>query len=121
MRTIWLVATLSVLSIVAYSGWSDPLGGAGQPLPEMPVTPSIAATPPSYDAPVGLIAFDASSGDPARGSIGNDDTLAADLAEYVFLHKTSNESLSAATASGLGIPWRWLRIYAVTQRPTENR
>ena len=121
MKTIWLVATLSVFSIGAYSGWSDPLSGAGQPLPEKPATSSILAAPPSHAAPVGLIAFDASSGHPALGSTGNDDNLAAGLAEYVFLHKTSNESLSASTMSGLGIPWRWLRIYAVTPRPTENR
>jgi len=117
---MWLVV-VSSLSIIAYGGWLDPLGGAGQPPPEMPATPSIAATPPSHNAPIGLIAFDASSGDPVPGSTGNDDNLAAGLAEYVFLHKTSNESLSASTMSGLGIPWRWLRIYAVTPRPTENR
>ena len=121
MKTTWLVMVLSLLSIVAYSGLLNAQSGAGQPLLEMPATSSIVAAPPSHAAPVGIIAFDASSGHPALGSTGNDDNLAAGLAEYVFLHKTSNESLSASTMSGLGIPWRWLRIYAVTPRPTENR
>jgi hypothetical protein len=120
VKSIWLVAVLSLLSIVAYSGFSDPLSRAAQPPPEMPATPSIAATPPSHNAPIGLIAFDASSGDPVPGSTGNDDNLAAGWAEYVFLHKTSNESLFAST-TGLDVPWRWLRIYAVTERPIENR
>ena len=121
MNTVGLVMVLSLSPIVAYSGLLNAPSGAGQPLLEMPATSSIAAAPPSHDAPAGLIAFDASSGDSAPASIGNDDSLGSDLAEYVFLHKTSNENLSASTASGLGIPWRWLRIYAVTPRPTENR
>ena len=121
MKTIWLVVVLSSVSLVAYGGLLNALNGAAQPLLEMPPTSSIAPGPPSHTAPARLIAFDAASGDSAPAAIGDDGSLASRLAEYVFLHKTSNESLSASTASGLGIPWRWLRIYAVTPRPTENR
>jgi hypothetical protein len=52
---------------------------------------------------------------------GKDYNVIAGSSEYVFLHKTSDESVSASTAPGLDIPWRWLRIYAVTERHTENR
>jgi hypothetical protein len=121
VKTVWLVVVLSLSSIVAYtySGLLDVLNNAGLSLISIPATLSVAATPPLHNAPAGVIAFDASSIGPAPGSTSNDGSLAAD--EYVFLHKTSNESLSAATASGLGIPWRWLRLYAVTPRPTESR
>ena len=114
MKTIWLVVGFCLVSLVAYGGLLNARSGAAQPLLEMPPAPPRTAQ-------ADLIVFDAASGDSAPTTIGDDESLASRLAEYVFLHKTSNESLSASTASGLGIPWRWLRIYAVTQRPTENR
>ena len=101
MKTVWVCGLFSLLSIVAYSQISVALSGAGHP--------------------VGAIALDASSGRPAPGSTRNDNQLAAGISEYVFLHKAWNESLSDPTGAGLGVPWRWLRLYAVTQRPTENR
>jgi hypothetical protein len=121
VKTLWVCVLFSLLSIVAYSGFSGVLNGAGQPLPEGPASPSIAATPPSLNTPVGPIALDASSGRPAPGSTGNDSDLAAGLSEYLFLHKTWNESLSAPAGTELSVPWHWLRIYAVTHWPTESR
>ena len=94
---------LSLLSIVAYSGFSDALSGSGQPLFEMPASPAVAASPPSLNTPVGTIALDASSGRPAPGSTRNDDQLAGNLSTYVFLHKTWNESISAPTTAGVSV------------------
>jgi hypothetical protein len=121
VKSIWVCALLCLLSIVAQSGFSDALSGPRQPQSAPPASPSIAATPPSLNTPVGAVALSASSGRPAPGSTGNENDLAAGLSEYMFLHKASTESLSAPTAAGLGVPWRWLRLYAVTQRPTEDR
>jgi hypothetical protein len=121
VKTIWFCVMLSLLSIVAYSGFSDALSGPWQPLSETPASLSIAAIPPPLNTPVGAVALNTSSGRPAPGSTGNDNDLAASLSEYVFLHKAWNESLSAPTGAGLGVPWRWLRLYAVTQRPTEDQ
>ena len=121
VKTIWFCVLVSLLSVVAYRGFPDALSDAGQPVFEMPASPSIAATPPSLNTPAGVIALDASSGRAAPGFTGNDNDLAAEPSGYVFLHKTWNESLSAPTTAGLSVPWRWLRIYAVTPRPTENR
>ena len=101
VKTIWVCVLFSLLSIVAYSGFSDALSGAGQPLFEAPASSSIAATPQSLDTPVGPIALDASSGRPAPGSTGNDNRLAAGLSEYVFLHKTRNERIPAKTTAGV--------------------
>lgn len=88
MKTIWFCMLLSLLSILAYGGFSDALSGAGQPLSETPASQSIAASPQLLDTPVGPIALDASSGTRAPGTPGNDAGLAARLSEYVFLHET---------------------------------
>lgn len=121
MKTVWFGVTLSLLAIVAYSVFPDALSGAGRAPVEIPASPSIAATPPSPNRPAATIALDASSDRPTPGSTGNDNSLPAGLSEYVFLHKALNESLSAPTPAGLSVPWRWLRAYAVTQMPIENR
>ena len=94
MRTVWFGVLWSLFSVVASSGISDALSGAGQ-LSETPA-PSGAA-PSLLSAPMGPIALDVSSGGPAPGSIGNDHNLAARLSEYVFLHKTRNELIPART------------------------
>lgn len=120
MRSIWVGVPLSLLSIIAYNAFSDAPGSPGQALSEVPAPPSIAANPPS-PTPVGAIALDAPSGRPAPGSTDNDGNLPVHLATYVFLHRTSSENLSAPNTMGLNVPWHWLRIYAVTPRPTENR
>ena len=101
MKTIRFCVLLSLLSIIAYSGFSDALSGAGQPLFEMPVSPFIAATPPSLHTPVGAIALDGSSGRPVPGSTGNDKNLAANLSEYVYLHETRNEGIPAKATAGV--------------------
>lgn len=121
MKTLWLTVVLSLLSIVAYSGLSGAPTGAGQPPHEMPATPSIAADPPLLITPVGAIALGASSDEPAPGSTADASYPPVDLSTYVFLHKTWDENFAAAPTAGLNVPWRWLRIYAVTQRPSENR
>jgi len=100
MKTIWFCMLLSLLSILAYSGFSDAVNGAGQPLSEAPASSSIAATPRSLETPVGPIALDASSGRRAPGTSGNDAGLAARLSEYVFLHETRNERIPARTTAG---------------------
>ena len=121
VKTIWTCVLLSLLSIATYSGFSGAQSGAGQLRSETPASPSIAGTPPSPNTPVGAIALDASSGRPTSGSTGDDNNQAAGLAEYLFLHKTWNETLSAPTTAELNVPWHWLRMYAVTHWPTENR
>jgi hypothetical protein len=103
MKTVWVCVLLSLLSIVAYSGFSDALSGSGQPLIEMPASPSIAATPPSLNTPVGAIALDASSGRLAPDSTGNDNNQTTDLSAYVFLHKTRNDRIPAPTTAGLRV------------------
>lgn len=102
MKTIWVWGLLSLFPIVAYTGIPVALSGARQPPSEARTSP-FAAPPPSLEAPVGAIAREAPSGGPqnphrstampAPGSTNNDDTAAARLAEYVFLHKTRNESI----------------------------
>ena len=99
MKTVWVCMLLVLLSTFAYSGFSDAPGGA-QPLFEMLASPSIAATHPS--APVGAIALDATSRSPAPGSTSNDH-VAANLATYLFLHKTWNESISAPATGGSNV------------------
>jgi hypothetical protein len=85
MKTIWFCMLLSLLSILAYSGFSDALSDAGQPLSETPASQSIAVPPQSLDTPIAPIAF---SGTRAPDPPGNDAGLAARLSEYVLLHET---------------------------------
>lgn len=104
VKTVWVCVLLSLLSIVAYSGFPDALSGAGQPRSETPASPSIAASPPSQDTlntPVGALALDASSGRQAPGSTGNDNHRAANLSEYVYLHQTRNERIPAKTTASV--------------------
>jgi hypothetical protein len=102
MKTIWFCMLLSLLSILAYGGFSDALSGGGQPLFETPASPSIAAPSQSLET-VGPVALDVSSGKRALGTPGNDAGLAARLSEYVFLHETRNERIPAKTAAGLSM------------------
>jgi len=120
MKTIWFCVLSCLLSIVAYIGFPDTPSAAEQPKSETPVEPFIAAAPPPVHTPE-TIALDASSGRPAPDPTDNDNNLAASLSAYVFLHKTWNEGLSAPATAELNVPWHWLRSYAITQRPTENR
>jgi hypothetical protein len=109
VKTVWVCVLLSLLSIVAYGGISDALSGAGQSLSETPASQSSAATPPSLDTPVAAIALDAPSGSlrnrdtstPVRAPAptNNGGNLAANLSEYVYLHETRNESISAPAAA----------------------
>jgi len=103
MRTLRVCVLLSLLSIVAYSGLSGALSGSGRPLFELPASPSIAATPPSPNTPVGPIALDASDRGLAPDSTGNDANLAAGLSEYVFLHKARNEHIPEKTTAGVNV------------------
>ena len=121
VKSIWVGVSLFLLSIVAYSGFSDALSGIRQPVFEMAVSPSIVAALPSQNPPGEAIALDAASGEPAADSARNDSHLTAYLSTYVFLHKTSNESLPVPTIAGLSVPWHWLRNYTITPSPTENR
>ena len=107
VKTIWVCVLFSLLSIVAYSGFSDALSGAKQPL---------------LITPAGAIAVDAPSSRSAPdSSTESDNNPAEGLSEYVFLHKTWNARIPASTPAGLSVPWHGLQTYAVTQRPTEDR
>ena len=101
--TVWVCVLLSLLSIVAYSGFSNALSGSGQPPIEVPASPSIAPTPQSLNTPVGPIALDASSNRPAPDSTRKDDNLAAGLSEYVYLHRTRDERIPAKTTAGINV------------------
>jgi hypothetical protein len=103
VKIVWIAVLLCLLSIVAYSGFSDSLSGSGRARFEMPASPSVAATLPSLNTTVGSVAFDASSGRPAPGATRNDDRLADNVAQYVFLHKTWNESLSAPATGAVSV------------------
>lgn len=101
MKTIGFCVLLSMLSIAAYSGMSDPLG---QPLSATPASPWVAPGPPSLSTS-GAIAADATSGRPRHAnklaawpvqrSTTDRNNLAANLSEYVLLHKTRNENVAA--------------------------
>jgi len=53
-----------LLSMAAHGGISDALSASGPPLPQTPVSPSNAATPPSLDTPAGGAARDTRPGSP---------------------------------------------------------
>lgn len=79
-ETILKKHPLSLLSIVAFIWISFALTGAGEPpLSEARASPSIAALPPSLNAPAGA--------------------NARDLSEYVFLHETRNQSIPLRIAA----------------------
>lgn len=121
MKTIWFCVLLFLLSIVPYGWFPDVPNSSGQWLVEVPAAASIAADPPPLSTPVGAIALGASSDGPAPGSTSNANQAPVDLSTYVFWHKTWDENFTAPPTAGLNVPWRWLRIYAVTQKPSENR
>jgi hypothetical protein len=93
------VCVLSLLSTVAFIGFSGALSGAGRSLTQAAATSSIAATPSSLDASVGALALDAPSGRPAPGASRDDHRISARLATYVSFHRAWNEGRSAPTAS----------------------
>jgi len=95
MKTIWFCMLLSLLSILAYSGFSDAVNGAEQLLSEAPASSSIAATPQSLETPVGPIALDASSGRWASGTSGNDGGLAARLSAVALGPEAGARKLAA--------------------------
>jgi hypothetical protein len=103
MRTLTFLALLSLSSIGAYGGLSDATSDSGQPLLTIPLSPSNAATSPSPNRPVGAIALGASSGGSARAATRDDDQLAANLATYVFLHKTWEDGLPVPIAARLSV------------------
>lgn len=59
---VFLIAFL--LSMAAHGGIADALGDSGPPLPQTPVLPSSAATPPSRGSPAGGTVPDAPAGSP---------------------------------------------------------
>lgn len=109
VKAIGVWVSLFLLSIVAYSGISNLLSGTGQPLSESRASPSITPAPPSRNTSVGAIAREASSGTardankptamPAAGSTNDGNNLAANLSEYVFLHKTRHEIVASPPAT----------------------
>ena len=102
VRTLRKYGLLSLLSIVAYSQIAVALGGAAKSGFESEKSPSIAAPPPLLNTPIGAIARNTSSGKPAPGSTRPDSPLTADLAMYVFWHRTRDDAVSAATTEKLG-------------------
>lgn len=64
MKTMGFCVLSVLLSMAAHGGISDALGASGPPLPQTPVSPSRAATPPSLDIPAGGTVPDAPAGSP---------------------------------------------------------
>lgn len=103
MKTLWICGLLSLLSTVAYSRIAVALSGGGEPPSETRASPAIAAPPSLLNAPAGGIARDVSFGGslnpaqlaatPAPESTNNDNNVATNLSEYVFLHETRNVSI----------------------------
>jgi hypothetical protein len=89
--TAAICVSLSLLSIVGYSGLLDAQGGSGRPLPDIPASTSIAGTPPSLAAATGPV---------ATGSTRDDSYAAADLSTYLFLHQTWHRAISTPITPG---------------------
>jgi hypothetical protein len=102
VRTLWICGLLSFLSIVAYSHVAVTLSAAAKSEFETKKSSSITAPPPLLNTPIGAIARNTSSGKPAPGSTRPDSPLTADLAMYVFWHRTRDDAVSAATTEKLG-------------------
>jgi len=102
VRTLWICGLLSFLSIVAYSQIAVALGGAAKSGFETKKSPSIATPLPLLNTPIGAIARKMPSGEPAPGSTQSDSPLTANLATYVFWHRTWEDAVPAATTETLG-------------------
>ena len=102
VRTLWKCGLLSFLSFVAYSQIAVALGGAAESGFKTKKSPPIAAPPPLLNSPIGAIARNTSSGKPAPGATRTASPLPADLATYVFWHRTWDDAVPVATTEKLG-------------------
>jgi hypothetical protein len=100
VKTVWLYGLLSLLSIVASCLISITLSGAGEPRFDTKASPSTAASPLPLNTAAGANAGAAAAGGSqnsarsiATPAPGATNKLAANLADYVFLHETRNESI----------------------------
>jgi len=103
VKTLSVCVLLSLLSTVAFIGFSSALSGAGRSLTQVAAAPAIAPTPSSPNSRVSALTLDVLASRTVSGAPRDDSDHSARFSTYVSLHKAWSEDHAAPTARPLNV------------------